>query len=285
MNKNDWEELVKKYDDDYNNYVNELEKQKQMLYTYRDLYNNLVSLINAERVAMRYEINDLYSFLKNVGGNIGKNIDIFEFDNEDFAPVFIQSIVLQLEKPVLKDEFGIFNINIKGMQNSAENKDKKLDFQVAVDKQRMEYTKSLQQIKNEIKYLTDIVKIAEIYRNTIIMVKDCIRYRVIPEADLIESFLYADAIRESIVENNEISSLIVPCDFNEYRGSIYDLHVRFIENAFDFYKLCTSFFKNKVLTNIIADKKVSHEEKDLFMKQVESIRYSMNKMEVQKVIC
>ena len=38
MNKNDWEELVKKYDDDYNNYVNELEKQKQMLYTYRDLY-------------------------------------------------------------------------------------------------------------------------------------------------------------------------------------------------------------------------------------------------------
>ena len=80
MNKNDWEELVKKYDDDYNNYVNELEKQKQMLYTYRDLYNNQVSLINAERVAMRYEINDLYSFLKNVGGNIGKNVDIFEFD-------------------------------------------------------------------------------------------------------------------------------------------------------------------------------------------------------------
>lgn len=131
--------------------------------------------------------------------------------------------------------------------------------------------------------LQDAIKIATVYRNIIVTVRDTIAEKIIPELELIQAFLYADAIRENLIEDDEISN-IKPCNIVEYKGRKQDIHYQFVRNTFDFYKMSTTFFKKAVLTDILDDRVVTEGEKKEFHKQIYAIKNKMKTLESQKVI-
>ncbi len=153
----------------------------------------------------------------------------------------------------------------------------------AVENMKNAYDEDIYQRVVLVSSLQDAIKIATVYRNIIVTVKDTIAEKIIPELELIQAFLYADAIRENLIEDDEISN-IKPCNIVEYKGRKQDIHYQFVRNTFDFYKMSTTFFKKAVLTDILDDRVVTEGEKKEFNKQIYAIKNKMKTLESQKVI-
>lgn len=159
------------------------------------------------------------------------------------------------------------------------------NFLLEVENKESEYIKDLKSKNNNISSLKDAIEIAKIYRSIIVTVKDTISEKIIPELDFIRSFLYADAIRELVLEGESLeTNSIEPCNIAEYKGTKQDIHYQFIKNTFDFYRISTQFFKKTVLTDILEDRVVTEQEKADFNEQVQLIKNQINSLEDMKVV-
>ena len=155
---------------------------------------------------------------------------------------------------------------------------------MAVETKKSEYERDLNKKRNMVSDLKDAVEIDKIYRSIIVTVKDTISEKIIPELDFIRSFLYADAIRELVLEDDNLDHDIEPCNIAEYKGTKQDIHYQFIKNTFDFYRISTQFFKKAVLTDILEDRVVTEQEKADFNEQVQLIKNQINSLEDMKVV-
>lgn len=266
----------KKYRSDLAEIMNEYEDK-------RDCYNNLVGEINNERMALRVEIGKLYDFLENIGNNLGDRITIFKFADEKPAPKVKKYDVLPIDKPDFKDDYYIFNPLLKTIGNHMKNKEMLSKYYEEIGKQELKYAEDLYKRKEQIDFLEDAVEIARIYRNIIVIVRDTIRDKIIPEFGLIKAFLYADAIRERIIEDSDLDD-IKPANIVEYKDTLQNLHYQFVENAFDFYRICYEFFSKAILTNIIEDTKITEEEQEFFNKSIEEIKSKISILEDKRVM-
>ena len=115
------------------------------------------------------------------------------------------------------------------------------------------------------------------------IVRDAIKNKIIPELGLIQAFLYADAIRERILDGADTRN-VHPYSIEEYRNTTQDVHYQFVRNVFDFYNISTNFFKRTILTDIINDRIVTEDEKTDFYKQIEGIKNSVRLIEDKKVL-
>ena len=100
---------------------------------------------------------------------------------------------------------------------------------------------------------------------------------------LIKSFLYADAIREKIMDGGKLDNIRI-YSIEEYQGTTQDKHYQFIKNTVDFYNLIVKFFKEKILTQIIKDQKITPEEKSGLKKQIQLIEEHITLLEKEKVM-
>ena len=154
---------------------------------------------------------------------------------------------------------------------------------MAIVRKQTEYTKDLTNRDRSISFIKDANEIAELYRQVVVIVRDSIRDKIIPEMGLIKAFLYADAIREIIVDGEKPTD-VHPYSIEEYKNTAQDMHYQFVKNAFDFYNISTNFFRKTILSDIIADKVVTEEEKRDFNEQIEAIKNSVKRVEEKKVL-
>ena len=273
-----WQDYEQKYKA-YAKSANEKEKKYMQL---REDYNSEVTIINNERLSMRMEIQRLYNFLKAVGGSMGARITPFDFEKE--APVYNEDIVLieKLEKPELENWHyfdGVVRMSFVKGHNKAIIK----DFEKEVQEQKIKYTYDLTKRDQKIEFVKDAEVIAKLYRDIVVIVRDTIRDKIIPEMGLIKSFLYADAIREKIMDGGKLDNIRI-YSIEEYQGTAQDKHYQFIKNTVDFYNLIVKFFKEKILTQIIKDQKITPEEKSGLKKQIQLIEEHITLLEKEKVM-
>lgn len=267
--QNDIEELktrCRKEYDEYKNFAGDMINE----YNYNcSRFDSIIGTINNQRLELRHEIQILFNFLKSMGGalNEEKPISVFEFVDEEPAPNQFYSEMTSLQEPNFKEIEG-WDFLCKGLVGISidyfKNKEMYKNFLVSVEQRKADYDKDLADRVTRTAYLEDAIKIAEIYRNIIVIVKDTVSKKIIPELELIESFLYADAIRERIMDGGNFED-IQPCVISEYMDTKQDIHYQFVKNSFDFYLVCTNFFKKAILTEILEDKIVSNDEKKLFL--------------------
>ena len=275
--------ILKQRDTDYDEYAQAFEELEYKYNGLRDSYNNHISIINNERVAMREEIRRLYDFLKAIGGSMGNRLSIFDFSMEDAAVRSSMKMLPKLEDPNVESTYGLADSLVRTIAVKSKNKKKLQVFTYEVIKEREKQQKDIEEKNLSIAYLSDANIIAELYRNIIIIVRDAIREKILPELGLIKAFLYADAIREQILDGMTPTE-VYPNSIEEYKGTRQDIHYQFVRNVVDFYTITTEFFKRKILTEIVSDRSVTDEEKEEFNQQIEGIKKSVNRIEEMKVL-
>lgn len=159
---------------------------------------------------------------------------------------------------------------VSELKKKSDSKDELLRNQQAFEKDCVHWKNELARAKDEAAFFATAVEIADMYRVLVATVRDTIADKIIPELNGILAFLYAEAIKNAII-NGEDPNDVRLGNISEYRGTPYEHHYTFIRNAFDYYVLISKFFAEPVLTNLIQNKKVSDKALKRFEDQIKSI--------------
>lgn len=275
--------ITKEYWEKYNQHLDSVESLKAEYALKRDGYNAEINMINSECVTMRDEINQLYEFLISVGGALNQKITIFDFSKELYLPESSIKVTPKYEKPQYEDGDAWFDAGLKTIFRNKRNREMIESYEQAVQNEYLKFTKEINKRKSEKKFAQEAEGIAEIYRDTVIIVRDAIREKILPELELIKAFLYADAIREAAIDGDGFDH-IKPNSIEEYRGTNHHVHYQFVKNTFDFYTLISDFFTKAILTNLINKRNVSSEDKKEFDHIVKNINDSVASLDAKRVL-
>lgn len=272
---------------EYQNYRETILKLKNEAQVYANSYNPKIGEINSERIQLRKEIKALYESLK-FFGDLGEKITPFDYATEDYIAPQIQWVEEQHSQLDVKRESNNgFAIAVSALFvplpllpllplpfafiRRKKSKARYMDGVMTLSHKRLEWEKQIADCEAEVAFLRTAAEIAEIYRNIIVIVKDAIDERIIPELSGISSFLYADAIKNCIIEGANPADAR-PQSIAIFRGTVYDQHYLFVQNAFDYYTLISVFFKESVLTKMMNDHEITAEERAEFEKNISDIK-------------
>lgn len=244
----------------------------------KDAYNNHIGIINTEKISMRDELRRLYDFLSFLGGELKKIRMVVDFVEEAPAPNISDDVEPSVEE-VIPTEFDVPIIGgIINDSRAVEHEKKKYQ-------KSLEYKRNLNKKKQAITRMDDCVQIAKVYRDTLVLLRDAIREKIIPEFEYIKAFLLADAIREKYIAGLGFDE-IKPCKIIEYKGTRYNSHYQFVKNSFDFYDMCSAFFSKPVLTELMKTEELTDKQRDEFYQSVYEIQDKLalleSDMEVEK---
>lgn len=253
------QELNKQNQHDYNDYVKENNVIVTDYTNKKDNYNNQINIINAEKIAMREELSKLYAFLKYIGGSLERNISIVDFKEELPAENMQDDHIEQMDSVDYQEiDWGISHII---------NESKAKEFEKKIYWKSLDYKKDLNDKKRKVKRMEDCEAIAKIYRDTLTIVRDTIKNKILPEFEYIRAFLIADAIREKIQGGDSLDE-IKPCNIIEYKGTRYNRHYIFVKNTFEFLDLAKAFFSKRILTDLMQQDDITEAEKKAFENSV-----------------
>lgn len=282
-NENKYEELKQKNRESYEEYRKMAENWNGCISEECNRYNENISVINKERVDLRDQIRELYNFLNEIGSSLDRKITIFDFKMEETKSRQYTPEVLKLDNPQYSKHRILEDSLFAHIRKHNENKKMLEKFEVDLENQENKYLSDLMQKSRYFDEIHNAVKIAKIYRNIVITVRDAIRNKIIPEMDYIRAFMYADSINEKIVDEADLND-IEPCPIIEFKGTKYDKHYQFVKNTFDFYEISTAFFRETVLTDIMADDVVTDEERREFYEKTSNIKKSIDSIDESKVL-
>lgn len=273
--KDDFQNLNDRSKKEYEEYRKEL---KDLVDDYNDekrKYDPKIDTINNEIISsINDEMRKLYEFLQEIGDlSNKKRISIYEFEDELHAKQLIFNPCDPPEKQEPKNSFF----------SKKKNEEKYKEFLRYVDERKLYYENDINLKKSSVSSMKDAIEMAEFFRALVYQVIDTIKFKIIPELDFIRAFLYADAIREKILDGENLNT-IKPRSISEYKGTIQDKHYQFVKNSFDFYAICASFIKEKVLTNILEDYIVTEEEKKQFKEQSDELQRQIVTIEQGRVL-
>lgn len=279
-------ELKEGFDREFSNYSNELDQLNDSVQAMCHKYNDQVHAINSLRQNLQDEITALYRFLRRFG-DLGKQVTPFDYvtensrytkdkasrgslgcDNSKGSSGFAKAATISsiIFAPVALPVVWAADSISKRSKNKKEFQELEMDFQ----KQCTEWEQTKRERRAEAKLYEEASEIAKLYRALIATVRMAIRETILPELTGIDAFLIADAIKNAIISNMNPDDAEV-ANISVYQGSAYDMHYVFVRNALDYYTMIVKFFTEPILTNIIADNKVTPEEKTDFHAKVAQI--------------
>lgn len=279
------EDLVSDWDTKYHEYKDTILKLKNEAQAVANSVNPKIAEINSERIQLRKEIKTLYEFL-GFFGDVGKKITPFDYVTEDYITPEICFPDEQGTRPDIKPDKT--NIFVKTMVAAFtplpitlfKNRKSKTESLRALQQfglEQIKWEKQIADCEAEVSFLKTANEIAEMYRNIIVVVKDAIEEKIIPELSGISSFLYADAIKNCVIEGTDPADAR-PQSITVFQGTPYERHYVFVQNAFDYYTLISTFFKESVLTKMMNDHEVTQEERDEFQKNIADIKAKEGKL-------
>jgi len=166
-----------------------------------------------------------------------------------FAPVV--SPIVSMMSPAL----GLGGVALNILKKSYDKKEL-VKVQNDYQNEKIKMDKDIREVQARTAHMSNLVEIANLYRVTISTIRDTIADIIIPEMNGIQSFIYADSIKNCIINGDD------PYDFqitkiSEYKDTAYDCHYTFIKNAYDFYKITTKVFKEPILSNLCETKQIT----------------------------
>lgn len=260
------DELNKKNKHQYDDYLKEHQK---ILTDYENkitLYNSQINMINSEKMAMREEVKKLYSFLKYIGGSFARDISIIDFMEEKPALRVAIVPVAKLDRVEADDDWGFTHFsNVSNAEKYEKN----------IERQSVKYKKDLSTKKRLAKRIEDNAKIAELYRNLVLTIRDAIKEKILPEFEYVKAFLIADAIREKVLLGDEIIE-VKPCKIREYKNTKYNSHYIFVKNTFDFWDLAKVFFSKNILADFFEKEEITQKDRADFEESVYELESKLN---------
>ena len=146
---------------------------------------------------------------------------------------------------------------ILGILARNKNKKKILKLTELLGLLRMDWAEKVSRLERFRDFVkNDAPKIANLYRGSLAMVKDAIKYHLVPEIQSVRCFFLADALKENIIYNQDTSN-VRPNPVSMYKDTPYHRHYQFVLNSHDFYDTIYGFFTKAVLTDILNDVTVS----------------------------
>lgn len=297
--KKENEALIAQWNDEiqkHNQVITQLRHKAQKVV---DQYNPRVATVNSERASLFQEIRKLHHFLKGFG-NIGKEITPCDFCVEDFMWPSIELFASQSDSQAKQatpngstaSNGAMLGIAVfvplatrgryLGKAFFGSKKKVYLENIEKYEKDMLARRKQRNDAEAEIKFFEAARDISELYLRTIMGIKAIINDTIMPELDGISAFLYADAIKDCIIEGENPRNA-EPHNIAEYSGTAYDVHYTFVRNAFDYYTLITKFFTSGILANIFDDHQVTDEEKHLLKNKIAEIENSQKLLEAKTV--
>ena len=293
--KKQLDELKIEREEEYEKYKKKAENLNKQIIEVLDNCNSIIGVINGERHLMRKELVKLYDILDMFKLNDEK-ITPFDFVIENqYRPDSIQIMASEKDKvadsknktttffvpdPIFAAATVISSVITSHMKNKKDLINKTEEF----EKEKTAYRNDLQKRRHQLKLYKDILSIADLYRDNITIIKDCVENKIIPELKWIKAFLYADYAKDYLIDGDDPKSLVLKnVNIAEYRDTLFDDHYQFVKNVFDFYKMLESIFKNPILTNLIKNKSVSQKDKDKFNDDIKMIESKIAMIETSSV--
>lgn len=307
--KKETEALQKQWRDSIKEKDTELFGLRQKAENAANQYNPRIAAINSERARLFDEIRELYNFLKSFG-DIGKPITPFDFAVEDFmwpkvgsfdppqhnspymqqdnsdnsggilgkvvstgstVAVISTAMFFPIATPAALLGKGLINeVSGHGFFTKKADKEKYQNVVWECEKDLCARAKRNDDAATEVNFFEAARDIAEIYLHTIMGIKSLIDDTILPELDGITAFLYADAVKNCIIEGED-PRRAEPGSITEYEGTAYDAHYVFVQNAFDYYIIITKFFSDRIMGSIFADHLVTVDELDELHNRVNEI--------------
>lgn len=148
---------------------------------------------------------------------------------------------------------------------------------------KLSFEKMEQDIKNKMSMMEKVdIAILDIYCTNVLFISNFIDNKIVPQLQLIESFLQADSIKNYIVADRELVNVDLKNNIMLYEGSLYHKHYIFIKNVFLFYIISVKIYTTPVLTKILENKKLTKKDlliveshSSLVLSQAETINKSM----------
>ena len=159
---------------------------------------------------------------------------------------------------------------VSGLKKKADSKEELMKNRQAYEQDCIRWKNDIAKAKDEVSFFATSVEVADMYRVLVATVRDTIAEKIIPELNGILAFLYADAIKNCIINNEDPSGVRIG-SIAEYRGTPYEGHYTFIKNVFDYYSLITTFFADPVLSNLLQKRMVSKTDLKSFEKKIKNI--------------
>lgn len=310
------ESLQEEWEEKYSAYFKEAQELSNKITYYCNQFNSQITIINMERHLMRREINKLYKFLKQIG-NIGIKLTPFDYVAEDWlfndtqkgaldlvtgalggvatfgavgalgttatsvlgasalalAPTAIFGATLPIASTLVVPAYFLFS----GIKKKQE-KDNLLQLQKKLEMSCIELKRDLNKKNIDANFNETIIEIANLYRVIITSVRDTIEEKIIPELEGVLAFLYADAVKNCLINNEEPDEVRIG-NIAEYRGTPYEKHYNFVRNVFDYYILIDELFKTPVLSDLLKKEKVSKSDVENFKKKLKTIGEQQLKLE------
>lgn len=187
-----------------------------------------------------------------------------------FAPII--SPITSLAAPVL----GIGGLALNKFKKSQDKKEL-AKIQNDYQDEKIKMDKDIREARARTAHISNLVEIADLYRVTIAIIRDTISDTIIPEMNGIQSFIYADSLKNCIINGDN------PYDFqianiSEYKDTAYDCHYTFIKNAFNFYKLTTEIFKEPILSSLCETEQITEKEYKVNELRLDSLRIACGKI-------
>lgn len=130
-------------------------------------------------------------------------------------------------------------------------------------------------LNNKIKMLEEVdIRICDFYMEVVEKVSNYIEYQIIPQIEVIQSFLECESVKNVYIADTEvktIENIEYEKDIKLYDNTIYQKHYNFVRNAFWFYILSATIYSSPILTKLLENKKIT--DKDII------------KLEGQKLLC
>lgn len=249
---------------EYEKKVDELEKQYGNL---KEESKAIYYQINANRRALREEIKCMEKFLDNLGNLDESNkLSIFDFKYEFLEPQKVEFNKIESH-----------NLGLMIYRNDLDNK-------ICKSKIDADYNEDLKGKQSNVENMEIINQIVNMYENAIVIIKDCITEKVIPDLEFIEGFLYADAIRELVLDGEPLDGDIRLHHISEYRIGKYNGYFQYVKNVFMFYKQSIEIYNDTILKNLFVSGRNIKQEQENFNKKIECIKKQQEKLEELEVI-
>ena len=151
---------------------------------------------------------------------------------------------------------------------------------VELEKQQLNLEKDIMDRMEILEFYKTAEKFAKMYCGCIATVKDSIKKQILPELKAVYCFLFADAIKEFIKDNEDITE-VKPNPITYYKdpSSRYHRHYLFVQNAFDYYQIICAFFTRAYLTELIDDKACAEDAVTAFEREKDNVSSRLKEAE------
>lgn len=205
------------------------------------------------------------------------------FSASQIAKLGISSSSILTFAPLVSPMTGLMaptiGVGVAALNLLKKNYDKKELVKVQNDyqKEKIKIDKHIREIQSRTAHVTNLLEIANLYRVAISTIRDTIIDIIIPEINGIQSFIYADSIKNCIINGDD------PYDFqiskiSEYKDTAYDCHYTFIKNAYNFYRVTTEIFKEPILSNLCETKQITETIYKENENKLNNLRITCNKI-------